>query len=135
MAFQRDGRGVNAIVVDDNKDVLAVFAELLQIHGVDVVGRGTDGKQALELYRKHHPDILFIDAHMGAYNGFWGIEKIREYDPDAKVVLVTGSIDVEDKVMCCSATAVVAKPIDMKKVMKIVNEIVISSDRFLSISQ
>ena len=135
MVFQNDSSGVNAVVVDDNKDVLAVFSELLQIHGVNVVAGGTNGKEALDLYLKHRPDVLFIDAHMDDYDGFWGIKKIRECDPDANVVLVTGSIDVEDKVMCCSATAVVPKPIDMKKVMKIVNEIHVSSKRFLSISQ
>ncbi len=114
--------GINAIVIDDNEDVQRVFVELLQISNINVVDTGHNGKEAVELYQKHSPDVVFIDAMMPEYDGFYGLEKIREYDPNAVVVLVTGSINVKSELDDCKATAVIPKPIDMNKVKNIVNK-------------
>ena len=114
--------GVKAIVVDDNKDVRRVFVELLQISNIDVVGTGTNGKEAVELYQKHKPDIVFIDAMMPEYDGFYGLEKIRAYDPNAVVAIVTGSINTEERLDDCNATTILPKPIDMDKIMNVVNQ-------------
>ena len=126
--------GVSAIVVDDNKDVRDVFTELLEINGINVIGNGINGKEGFELYRKFHPDIVFMDAMMDEYDGFYGIEKIREYDSKAKVVLVTGSVNVEDRLDGCLVTAILEKPIDMAKIRDIVNTIEVSSKHTLKIS-
>jgi two-component system, chemotaxis family, chemotaxis protein CheY len=113
--------GTNAIVVDDNKDLLDVFVELLQAHGINVMGSGANGKDAVELYQKFHPDVVFMDALMPKYDGFYGLEKIREYNPDAIVFLVTGSANIEKKIDKCNATAILEKPIDMNKIMNTIN--------------
>ncbi|MGI0058763.1 MAG: response regulator [Nitrosotalea sp.] len=114
--------GIRAIVIDDNKDIQNVFAELLYFNNVDVVGKGSNGQEAVELYKKLHPDIVFIDAMMPKYNGFYGLEKIREYDPKSTIVLVTGSINVEDEIDGCGASAILPKPIDMIKIMNVVKK-------------
>lgn len=114
--------GINAIVIDDDKDVQSVFAELLQINNIDVIGTGYNGKEAVELYRKHKPDVVFMDVMMPEYDGFYGLKNIRDSDPNAIVVLVTGSINVEEKLYKCGATAILPKPIDMDKIMSIVNK-------------
>jgi two-component system, chemotaxis family, chemotaxis protein CheY len=114
--------GITAIVVDDNNDMRRVFVELLQISNIDVVGTGNNGKEAVELYQKHKPNIVFMDVMMPEYDGFYGLKKIKECNENAVVALVTGSINVEDKLDDCNATAVLPKPIDMDKIMSIVNQ-------------
>ena len=89
--------GIRALVVEDDKDVKDVFVELLQLSKDDVIGKGSNGKEAIELYKKLHPDIVFIDVLMPEYDGFYGLEKIKEYDPKAIVVMVTGSENSEEK--------------------------------------
>lgn len=113
---------VTAIVVDDNTDVQNVFVELLYFSGINVIGQGSNGKEALELFKKLSPDIVFMDVMMPKYDGFYGLKKIREHDPNARVVLVTASINVETDMKECNATAVISKPIDMKKVESIINK-------------
>lgn len=112
---------LDAIVVDDDRSVRSVFAELLQIANLNVVGTGANGKEAYELYQKLRPDVVFIDALMPEYDGFYGLDRIKEYDPNAVVVMVTGSLNVDDRLDACSATAVLPKPIDMNKIMNVVN--------------
>ena len=112
---------VRAIVVDDDKGVRAVFTELLQIANFEVIGTGRNGKEAAELYESLKPDVVFIDALMPEYDGFYGLEKIREQDPRAIVVMVTGSISVDDRLEACKASAIIPKPINMDKLVKVVN--------------
>jgi DNA-binding NtrC family response regulator len=114
--------GITAIVVDNDKDVKDVFVELLHYSNISVIATGSNGKEAAELYQKHRPDFVFMDVMMPEYNGFYGLEKIREHDIKAKVILVTGSINVENEIDNCDATAVLPKPISMNKIIEIVNQ-------------
>lgn len=113
---------IKAIVVDDDKDVKDVFVELLQHSNISVIATGSNGKEAAELYRKHKPDVVFMDVMMPNYDGLYGLEKIREQDANAKVILVTGSINFDSELDDCNATAVLPKPINMNKIINVVNQ-------------
>ncbi len=113
---------LKAIVVDDDKSVRSVFTELLQIAKFNVIGTGANGKEAVELYQKLRPDVVFIDALMPEYDGFYGVKKIKEYDPNAVIVMITGSVDVDERLEQCSVTAVLPKPIDMNKIINVTNK-------------
>jgi two-component system chemotaxis response regulator CheY len=116
-------KNITTIVVDDDQDVKDVFVELLRYSNIPVIATGSNGKEAFELYKKHRPNIVFMDFKMPEYDGLYGLEKIREYDPDAKVVLVTGSVNIGSELDNCYATAVLPKPIDMNKVMDMINRL------------
>lgn len=116
---------IRAIVIDDDKNIRSVFTELLQIAKFEVVATGKNGKEAVELYEKFRPDVVFIDALMPEYDGFYGLRKIKDIDHDAVVIMVTGSINVDDRLNGCKATAVLPKPINMDKIISIVNGICI----------
>jgi two-component system, chemotaxis family, chemotaxis protein CheY len=115
--------GINAIVIDDNKELLTCFVELLQFNNVNVIDTGRNGGEALELYQKHRPDILFMDIEMPQHDGFYGLKKIKEYDPNAVVVLVSGSVNVEEKLEDFGATAILPKPFNMKKINAIIGKL------------
>jgi two-component system chemotaxis response regulator CheY len=113
--------GIKAIVVEDDKDVQSTFVELLQINKIKVIGTGHNGKKAYELYKRLHPDVVFMDVKMPEYDGFYGLEKIRQYDPMAVIILITGSDGVEEKLNDCDANAILAKPINMDKIINAIN--------------
>ena len=48
-------------MVDDDSDTVEVFTDYLKIKGVDVVGTGSDGKEAFELYQSLKPDIVILE--------------------------------------------------------------------------
>jgi len=109
---------VKCIVIDDNLDIVDVFCELLDMIGLEVIAKGTDGMQAVELYEKHHPDLIFVDLLMPGYDGFYALENIRKIDPNAKIIVVTGDLIMNeyDLLNSHNATAVIYKPFDMSKV-------------------
>ena len=115
-------RRTNVLIIDDDKDVRDAFVGLLQIHDINVIGTGSNGKEAYELYQKLRPDFVLIDAAMPFYDGLYGIEKIRQFDPDAKVILVTGSTLKNYDISYLHPTKIVEKPIDITEVLSVISQ-------------
>lgn len=44
---------VNCVVIDDDKDIVNVFCELLNMIGLDVLATGADGLDAVKMYEKY----------------------------------------------------------------------------------
>ncbi len=113
---------IKAIVVDDDSDVREIFIELLQMNDIQVVANGVNGKEAVELYKIHHPDFVFLDYLMPEYDGLYAIEKIREFDPNGKIILVSGS-HFERNVLGDTVKAIIKKPIEINEIFKAINKI------------
>ena len=46
---------IKVIAIDDDEDTLDTFCAYLELKDFEVVGRGKDGREAVELYEKHKP--------------------------------------------------------------------------------
>ena len=115
----------SVIVVDDDRDTVEVFCEFLKIKGLDVLGNGYNGKEAVELYEKLKPDILFCDVMMPQHDGFYALKRIRRIDPNAKVIMVTADMtsDTEEQLKKLNASAVVYKPYEIDGIMEIIDKV------------
>lgn len=116
---------ITSIVIDDDVDTVDVFCDYLTIVDVKVVGRGHNGKVAVELYQKHNPDVVFLDLMMPDYDGFYALENIRRINPAAKVVVVTADLrrDTADKLKILKPTEVFIKPYDINKISELLAKI------------
>lgn len=117
---------IRAIVIDDDADVREIFIELLQMNDIKVVANGINGKEAVELYKLHHPDFVFLDYLMPEYDGLYAIEKIKEFDPNGKIILVSGS-HFERNELGDTVKAIIKKPIEMGEIFKAINEITLTT--------
>jgi len=115
-----------AIVVDDEKDVLDVFCEFLSVKDINVLATGNNGLDAVNLYKRFKPDVVLMDLIMPQYDGFYGLEKIRQYDPNSKVIIFSASLTPEYiKILReMKASAITQKPYDMDLVIKLIGKIV-----------
>ena len=115
----------SVIVVDDDRDTVEVFCEYLGIKNIDVLGRGYDGKAAVELFKEHKPDIVLLDVMMPDYDGFYGLEQIRKIDPNAKVIMVTADLtsDTEKKLVELKASAMIYKPYEIDSVIETIEKV------------
>jgi len=107
---------ISAIVIEDDIELRELFVELLREHKIEIAGTGSNGKEADELYRIHHPDIVLIDLMMPLYDGYEGIRRIKERDKNAKIIVVSGSSAKLNMLEKYDIHDVVQKPIDMNKV-------------------
>ena len=104
------------LVVDDSKIsrkwlIEAIPAKILE-HTVII--EGTNGQEAVELYTKHQPDIVFLDITMPVMDGIEALAAIKELYPDAIVVMISADRQkhTQEKVLALGASAILSKPID-----------------------
>lgn len=84
------------LIVDDDKLVCMSLKIILETDPeILVVGIGHDGKQAIQLYEEHQPDILLMDIRMATMTGIEAAESIIRKHPEAKVLFLTTFSDDE----------------------------------------
>jgi two-component system, LytTR family, response regulator LytT len=70
---------ISALIIDDEKLARDELKYLLDSEGgVDVVGQGTNGIEAVDLIEKHHPDLVFLDVQMPGLDGFAVIQRLMD---------------------------------------------------------
>ncbi len=108
------------IIIDDDKVQASLLSELVENFGKKVCGIGFNGKDAVELFEKHKPDIVFLDIMMPEYDGFYAIGKIREVDTEAKIVVITGDMTEETSArLKASNVSIIYKPFKASTISKI----------------
>jgi len=78
------------LAVDDHPVVRQGIAGLVSIQpDMTLVGEASDGREAIQLFRMHRPDVTLMDLQMPGMNGVDAIIAIRNEFPDAKIVVLT----------------------------------------------
>jgi two-component system LytT family response regulator/two-component system response regulator LytT len=68
---------LTALIIDDEQLAREELKYLLDsVGGVDVVGQGANGIEAVDLIEEHHPDLVFLDVQMPGQDGFAVIQQI-----------------------------------------------------------
>lgn len=87
---------MNLIIIDDDPFVTSALKILLEANpNITVLASGSNGKEAVSLYRRHRPDILLMDIRMEEMDGLTASEQILQEYPDAKILLLTTFSDDE----------------------------------------
>ena len=120
---------IRAVVVDDDKDTVLLFSELLQSNNIQVVGTGYNGQDAAFLYQKLKPDIVFLDVIMPVYDGVYGLKKIRDINPDSVVVMTTDKMTISTQLALnkLQPSATIHEPVDVDEIIKTVNQLCATS--------
>jgi len=105
-----------AIIIDDDPIITKMFSEFLELKKIKVLATGYDGEDAVALYQKFNPDVVFLDVIMPNYDGYYGLKEIKKLNPDATVIMLTNDLtsDMEDKLEELGASVVIYKSLDMK---------------------
>lgn len=81
---------IRIIVIDDQSVVRQGFVSLINtVPDMVVVAEGTNGQQAVELYREHQPDIVLMDLRMPVMGGVEAVKAIKREFPAARVIILT----------------------------------------------
>ena len=115
-----------AILVDDNLDMVEKLADMLESFDIKVLDIAVNGKDAVELYQKHYPDVVLTDMQMPQYDGLYALGNIRKIDSDANVIMVTADFreESEKAFLENNASAVVYKPYDLEQIIKTIHGVV-----------
>ncbi|MGD0261536.1 MAG: response regulator transcription factor [Verrucomicrobiota bacterium] len=81
---------IRVILADDHPIVRAGIRDALkEIPGVEVAGEANDGREAIELVKSLHPDVVFMDISMPGLNGLDATERIVKAFPQVRVVILS----------------------------------------------
>jgi DNA-binding NarL/FixJ family response regulator len=87
------GRGeivIRVLAADDHEIVLDGIASLIGTQSdMQLIAEASDGREAVEQFRKHHPDVTLMDLQMPDMNGIDAINAIRHEFPEARIVVLT----------------------------------------------
>lgn len=99
------------VVAEDEALIRLDIVEILKDQGFDVVAETDNGRTAVELAQKHHPDLVLMDVKMPIMDGITAAEEITK-EQIAPVVLLTAFSQKElvDRAVDAGAMAYVVKP-------------------------
>ena len=93
------------VIVDDDDIVLMSLKTIIETSGIEVVGVGKSGEDAISLYEKYQPDILLSDIRMNDLTGIEAATKIIEKYENAKILFLTTFSDDEYVISAISCGA------------------------------
>lgn len=86
------------LVVDDSALIRKMLIKLLNDNGYQVIGEAANGEEGVELYKDLEPDIVTLDITMPVMDGVTALKKIKEYNPEAMVAMISAA-GQKDKLM------------------------------------
>src|SRR5574341_1483111 len=106
------------LVVDDEKGVREALRQLLEYEGMEV-RTVTSGPEALETYPEFHPHLVLLDVKMAGMDGLEVLAKLRELDPRAQVVMISGHSTIQTAVEATQLGAYdfLEKPLDTDRIL------------------
>ncbi len=117
-----DGTPYRVLVVDDSVFVTKQITQILASEGFEVVATAADGEEALNTYKDKYPniDLVTMDITMPKMDGVTCLEKIMEFDKNAKVVMISalGKQELVKRSLLLGAKNYIVKPLDRKKVLE-----------------
>jgi two-component system chemotaxis response regulator CheY len=110
------------LIVDDSALARRTMRQILEGAGY-VVAEADDGLNALERYFLEKPDIVMLDLVMKGMYGLDVLTKLRELDPDVKVIVVSADIQTSshDLVQEAGGAGFVNKPFDRNDILSAID--------------
>lgn len=114
---------LNTLIVDDEALSRGGLKHRLRVAAdVHVIGEARNGKEALELIRKHVPDLVFLDIQMPGMGGF---DVVRALSPEEfpAIVFVTAFDQLAIKVLEANAVDYILKPIEGDRLKQVLDRV------------
>ena len=113
------------LIIEDESSVLQLIKEIVQNAGHSALC-ATNGKEGLDAYRQHDIDLVITDIVMPQKDGVEAIREIRNHDPEASVIAITGYRGQFNRLPAAEyvgAQKTLVKPFSQKELIAAVDDI------------
>src|SRR6266576_7300476 len=81
---------INVLIADDHSVVREGLVSLITRKAdMIVVGEASNGREAVDLWKQHHPDVILLDLRMPELDGVGALKEIRRDDEKARIIVLT----------------------------------------------
>ncbi|MEE8483875.1 MAG: response regulator transcription factor [Nitrospinota bacterium] len=117
-------RKVRVLLVDDEMHIRELMKVALKDMNAEVVAEADNGKEALELFRQHKPEITIMDVNMPVMNGLETLKAIKSEFPDAFVIMLTAvsSIKAVQEILELGASGYIRKDTSLPEIKQGIKE-------------
>ena len=89
-----EAQNIRVMIVDDHDMVrIGLKITIEKNEGISVVAEASNGAEAVDVYKKHKPDVVMMDLMMPVMDGVKATSKIMEFDPEARIIALTSFVD------------------------------------------
>ncbi len=120
------GVAYRILVVDDSAFIQKQLSQILVSESYEIVATASNGKEAVDKYMELKPDLVTCDITMPIMDGLTALTKIIEFDPKAKVIMVSSHSDsatVKDGLIK-GAKNFILKPFDRNTVLERIRAVI-----------
>lgn len=116
--------GKRILVVDDAAFMRMMVKDILTKNGYEVIGEAADGRQAIDKYQELQPDLVTLDITMPEVDGIEALKRIRDFDPNARVIMCSamGQQAMVIDAIQAGARDFIVKPFQADRVIEAVNK-------------
>jgi len=106
------------LIVDDEKGIREALKQVLEYEEIEVQTCAS-GHEALRVYPEFHPHLVFLDVKMEGMDGLETLKRVRELDPHAQVVMISGHGTIQTAVEATQLGAYdfLEKPLDTDRIL------------------
>lgn len=113
------------LVVDDAMFMKKMLEGILTKHGHTIVGEASNGREALNEYKKYNPDLVTMDITMPEVDGIEGVKLIKAFDKDANIIMCSamGQQAMVIDAIQAGAKDFIVKPFDEGRIISAISKI------------
>jgi two-component system chemotaxis response regulator CheY len=114
------------MIVDDSDAIRMVLRDIIAIGKHNLVGESHTGVGTLEEYIRLRPEIILLDLAMPKKDGVSVLKEIIEFNPSAKIIMISASDNHETIKKCLElgASAYILKPFNFQEVLDTISQII-----------
>jgi len=116
----------SVLVIDDSDEIRELTRQILESFGYDV-RQASNGVQGLAVYKAAPADVVLLDMFMPEKDGLETLRELRHFDPNARVIAMTGggsyhNVGILKPAMLMGACKLLFKPITMAELQNAIEE-------------
>jgi len=77
------------LIVDDSLFIRTKIGEVVKNAGYEVIGFGSNGQEAVELYDQFNPDLMLLDITMPLKDGLTALKEIKQMHQNARIIMIS----------------------------------------------
>mgnify|MGYP002701593325 CR=1 FL=1 len=119
MQAERWRNMANVLLVDDAAFMRMTIRKMIEEDGYTIVGEAGNGVEAVQKYMDIRPDVVMLDITMPEMNGVDALKRIKEFDPNAKVIMCSamGQQVMVAQAIQCGAKDFIVKPFQKDRII------------------